>query len=48
MIWIALAVVLTAWLLGLLARVGGPMINLLLLVSAVLVLVEYLSERRRA
>ena len=46
-LWALLAVVIVAWLLGLLAGFG-PMINLLLVAAAVIVLVAYLRDTRRA
>jgi hypothetical protein len=44
MIWIAVAIVLVAWFIGLLAGVG-PLVNLLLLVAAVLLVVQVINER---
>ena len=46
-LWVVLAVVLVLWLLGLLAGFGGSFINLLLVVAAVLLVAQYLSETRR-
>lgn len=46
MLWIILAVVLVAWLIGLLAQIG-PIVNLLLVIAAVLLVVQLLNERER-
>jgi hypothetical protein len=45
MIWTALAVLLVAWLVGLLLQ-WGPLVNLLLVAAAVLLVVQLLNERR--
>jgi Family of unknown function (DUF5670) len=44
MIWLATAVVLVAWFIGLLLS-WGPLVNLLLVVAAVLLVVQVLNER---
>jgi hypothetical protein len=44
MIWLATAVVLVAWFIGLLLKVG-PLANLLLVIAAVLLVVQLLNER---
>jgi hypothetical protein len=44
MIWIVLAVVLVAWLAGLLLQIG-PIVNLLLVIAAILLVVQVLNER---
>ncbi len=44
MLWTAVAVVLVAWLVGLLLRIG-PVVNLLLVVAAVLLVAQALNER---
>ena len=44
MLWIVLAVVLVAWLAGLLLQIG-PLVNLLLVVAAILLVVQVLNER---
>ena len=44
MIWMAVAIVLVAWFIGLLAGVG-PLANLLLVVAAVLLVVQVINER---
>jgi hypothetical protein len=44
MIWLATAVVLVAWFIGLLLKVG-PLANLLLVIAAVLLVVQVLNER---
>ncbi len=44
MIWVALAVLLVAWLVGLLAQIG-PLVNLLLVAAAVLLVVQVINER---
>jgi hypothetical protein len=46
MLWIILAVVLVAWLSGLLLQIG-PIVNLLLVIAAVLLVVQLLNERER-
>jgi hypothetical protein len=45
MLWTALAVLLVAWLVGLLLQ-WGPLVNLLLVAAAVLLVVQLLNERR--
>ncbi len=45
--WWLFALVIVAWLLGLLAGFGGSLINLLLVAGAVIVLVQYLRETHR-
>ncbi len=45
--WWLFALVIVAWLLGLLAGFGGSLINLLLVVGVVIVLVQYLRESDR-
>jgi hypothetical protein len=44
MIWVAVAVVLVAWFVGLLLMLG-PLVNLLLVVAAVLLVVQLINER---
>jgi hypothetical protein len=44
MIWVAVAVVLVAWFVGLLLTLG-PLVNLLLVVAAVLLVVQLINER---
>lgn len=44
MIWIAVAVVLVLWLVGLLAQIGA-IVNLLLVIAAVLLVVQVINER---
>jgi hypothetical protein len=44
MLWTAVAIVLVAWLVGLLLRIG-PVVNLLLVVAAVLLVAQALNER---
>jgi hypothetical protein len=44
MLWIALAVVLVLWLIGLLLQLG-PLVNLLLVLAAVLLVVQVINER---
>jgi len=44
MIWLATAIVLVAWFIGLLLQVG-PLANLLLVIAAVLLVVQILNER---
>lgn len=44
MIWIAVAVALVLWLVGLLAQIG-PIVNLLLVAAAVLLVVQVINER---
>jgi hypothetical protein len=44
MIWLATAVVLVAWFIGLLLKLG-PLVNLLLVIAAVLLVVQVLNER---
>jgi hypothetical protein len=44
MIWIAIAVSLVAWFIGLLLKLG-PLTNLLLVVAAVLLVVQVINER---
>ena len=46
MLWIILAVVLVAWLIGLLLQIG-PIVNLLLVIAAVLLVVQLPNERER-
>jgi hypothetical protein len=44
MLWIVLAIVLVAWLAGLLLQIG-PLVNLLLVAAAVLLVVQVINER---
>jgi len=44
MIWIAIAVSLVAWFIGLLLQLG-PLVNLLLVIAAVLLSVQVINER---
>ena len=44
MLWIALAVVLVLWLIGLILQLG-PLVNLLLVLAAVLLVVQVINER---
>jgi hypothetical protein len=44
MLWTAVALVLVAWLIGLLLRIG-PVVNLLLVVAGVLLVAQALNER---
>jgi Family of unknown function (DUF5670) len=44
MIWIAVAVALVLWLVGLLLQIGA-IVNLLLVVAAVLLVVQVINER---
>ena len=44
MIWIAVAVALVLWLVGLLLQIG-PLVNLLLVLAAVLLVVQVINER---
>lgn len=46
MLWIAVAVALVLWLIGLIAQLG-PLVNLLLVVAAVLLVVQTINERER-
>ena len=47
MLWTAFAVVIVAWLLGLLSDVGGPFVNLLLVVAGAIVVAQYLRDTGR-
>ncbi len=44
MIWLATAIVLVAWFIGLLLA-WGPLVNLLLVIAAVLLVIQVLNER---
>lgn len=44
MIWVAIAVALLLWLVGLLANIG-PLVNLLLVAAAVLLVAQVVNER---
>jgi hypothetical protein len=44
MIWVAIAVSLVAWFIGLLLQ-WGPLVDLLLVVAAVLLVVQVINER---
>jgi hypothetical protein len=46
MLWTLFAVLLVLWLLGLVAHVGGALINLLLLVALVVLTVNVLARGR--
>ena len=46
LIWVATAIVLVLWLVGLLLRIG-QWVNLLLVVAAVLLVVQLINERNR-
>ena len=46
MIWIATAIALVLWLMGVLLQLG-QWVNLLLLVAAVLLVIQVIEERRR-
>jgi hypothetical protein len=47
MIWTIIVVLLALWLLGLLADVGGGLINLLLVVTLVVFIINMISGRRQ-
>jgi hypothetical protein len=47
MLWIAIAVLLVAWLAGLLLALG-PLVNLLLVAAAVLLVAQVINERDAA
>ena len=47
MLWIAVAVLLVAWLAGLLLSLG-PLVNLLLVAAAVLLVAQVINERDAA
>lgn len=47
MLWIAIAVLLVAWLAGLLLMLG-PLVNLLLVAAAVLLVAQVINERDAA
>jgi hypothetical protein len=44
MLWTAIAIVLVAWLIGLLLTIG-PIVNLLLVIAAILLVIQLLNER---
>ena len=44
MLWVAVAVLLVLWLVGLLAQLG-PLVNLLLVAAAVLLVAQVIRER---
>jgi hypothetical protein len=46
MLWTILAVLVVLWLLGLLANIGGGLINLLLVVAVIVFIAQMLSGRR--
>jgi hypothetical protein len=46
MLWTIFAVLMALWLLGLVGRVGGSMIHMLLVLAAVLLLVQLFTGRR--
>jgi hypothetical protein len=47
MLWVAIAVLLVAWLAGLLLMLG-PLVNLLLVAAAVLLVAQVINERDAA
>lgn len=47
MLWVAIAVLLVAWLAGLLLQLG-PLVNLLLVAAAVLLVAQVIRERGAA
>ena len=47
MLWVAIAVLLVAWLAGLLLAMG-PLVNLLLVAAAVLLVAQVINERDAA
>lgn len=47
MLWVAIAVLLVAWLAGLLLQLG-PLVNLLLVAAAVLLVAQVIRERDAA
>ncbi|MEO8245831.1 MAG: DUF5670 family protein [Chloroflexota bacterium] len=47
MLWVAIAVLLVAWLAGLLLALG-PLVNLLLVAAAVLLVAQVINERDAA
>ena len=46
MLWTILAVLVVLWLLGLLAGIGGGLINFLLVVAVIVFIAQILSGRR--
>jgi K+-transporting ATPase A subunit len=46
MLWTILAVLVVLWLLGLLAGIGGGLINLLLVVAVIVFIAQFLTGRR--
>jgi hypothetical protein len=46
MLWTIIVILLVLWLLGLIGSIGGPLINLLLVVAAVVLVYQLLSGRR--
>lgn len=44
LLWMVLAVVLVIWLLGLLAKIGGGMIHLLLIVALAVLIIGLLNK----
>jgi hypothetical protein len=47
MIWVATAILLVLWLVGLLLRIG-QWVNLLLVAAAILLSIEVINERRQS
>jgi uncharacterized protein DUF5670 len=46
MLWTILAVLVVLWLLGLLANIGGGLIQLLLVAAVIVFIAQFLSGRR--
>jgi hypothetical protein len=46
MLWVIAGILVVLWLLGLVARIGGGLIHLLLLIAAIIILVNLLRGRR--
>jgi hypothetical protein len=46
MLWTIIAVLLVLWLLGLVVKIGGALIHLLLVVALVIFIINMLSGRR--
>jgi hypothetical protein len=46
MLWTIIVILLVLWLLGLIGSIGGPLINLLLVVAAVVLVYQLLTGRR--
>lgn len=48
MLWTIIAVLLILWLLGLISNIGGPLVNILVVIAIIVLVYQLLTGRRVA